>query len=394
VEVPRQVLSINGRLGEIYTAFSPWLEIPPPPGYDPPDANVSVANLWECWFTGSNQPYCHPVGDVHFPTWNATLLNPGSLSGGISVTYEGLWGSRVRINALCDVYGNWDFPLQESIVQYSKTNTGAEYLFNVRSRTACARRFVDPNVPTPPPNAPQKTALGGPYGLRLWMLQSWSQRTFARAGETWHKAIIYFSLLELVGCPEDSDCGAYAKETANIWNCVGVDDKNCYPIGDRKYGLDLDFVNPENRSRGVIATDGGAANGETALIEFFCDPELEVGTVVQDDLSDEENGRISFFVLTSEVCNPEETGRLTGGAIFLFVILGLIVLYFGVGTLVNWLIGGYVDVLNGKFWLEIWASLVGAIMFIVSCGKEQPIGQLYENGKITQTKLNRQALTF
>jgi hypothetical protein len=383
--IEAQDLEIGGRWGTIRTEFSPWIEIPPPAGWEVPTGGLPRANLWECWDNQTMTPYCHPVGSVRVPFWTATAVDEFDLWKGITLSYEGLWRSHARITAVCDPYASdWEFHLQDTAVHYSPDSTagGPEYRFSVRSRTACPQSLVDPTVPTaprppPPSGAPQVTAITGPFGLRLARLATTAVIELVGHADTWHMASVHFSPLDRVGCPDGRDCGAYGKDKANLWKCVKKDFGACYPVGDRAYGLNMSYVDAD-QSKGIDVEYDGGAEGAKAVIQFTCDPTLKLWEMRWSGVTDEWDGRLRFSVYTAEVCRATEWGILTGGSVFLFVVYGLVMLYFGVGTAIKWLVTGYVEVPNDGFWKEVWASLTGVVKFIFTCGKEKPARYLYD----------------
>jgi hypothetical protein len=385
VVVENQPLSIGGRFGAIRTEFSAFSEIPPPPGWTVP-ANATAANVWECWLDASESRYCHPVGSVRFPNWTASLIRAGDLSGGVSLVYRGLWQSHVRINIACAGYSDWNIPIGDAtVVSYTADSAlgGAEYVFNISSRTACPQNLTDPRFPrdprpAPPSDAPQVTEVAGPYGLGLGKLRDEEFTALLGHGDEWHIGKIHFSPVDRVGCPVGTDCGVYKDDEANVWKCVGLNFEKCYPVGDRSYGLSMDFVDPNDEASGVVAVYAGGADDFQVALKFTCDPDLPPRDTIWDEIVDEAYARISFNVSSAQVCRKDDWGQVNGGAFFLFAVVAAFFLYFGVGTLGKWIVTGYVEVPNEGLWVEIWASVVGALKFIGSCGKETPIGRLYD----------------
>jgi hypothetical protein len=218
----------------------------------------------------------------------------------------------------------------------------------------------------------------GAYGVRLAQLPPVDALLFLGSGDIWHIARVVFSPMDRVGCPEGADCGVYLNDRANVWECVGSGRDLCFPIGDRDYGLSLDFIDSQRKADGIVAGYQGGAGGLNVAFEFVCVPDLEPTELILHEIGDQTGQNISITAWTSRVCREDDWGQLKGGSIFLFVVIGFVLLYVGVGTLGKWLIGGYVEVLNEGFWMEVWASLVTALKFIFSCGREVPAGHVYD----------------
>jgi hypothetical protein len=131
-------------------------------------------------------------------------------------------------------------------------------------------------------------------------------------------------------------------------------------------------------SKGIDVEYNGGAEGVKAVIQFTCDPTQSLGDMKWSGVTDEFEGKLHFRVYTAEVCRATEWGILTGGAVFLLIVYGMVLLYFGVGTVIKWTVTGYVEVPNDGFWQEVWASLTGIIKFIFTCGREKPLRYLYD----------------
>ncbi|KAH0793087.1 hypothetical protein GPJ56_002982 [Histomonas meleagridis] len=371
------VLFTQGKRSSIYTEFSSWSLIPCPAGYE--CGEFTEANLWECWYDDDYLPYCHPVADKRLPGLTSMLKDYGDLDSGLIIHYEGHYGVKMEIRAECDPASkNVDtLPIDNLIVVYSHTTDGDEYAFETTSRYVCPSKFETPVAPsgvTPTPEPEPHTinyvfesyAQGQHIKLDLSKLQSDLEPVVLGFGKNHHRAEIDYTPSQLTSCPQGYTCPSDVKQ-GNIWKCINQN--YCWPIGDARYGLHMSLVNESEPLEGVaINYDGGYARYEAHLI-FQCNQSVPEHTIHFDEVGVQtRQNAIVLYAHTPDVCPVNSLG-VTGGAVFLLIVILLVVLYFGIGTMIMFFVKGVVEVPFQSFWSEVCECVAATIKFVVTCGK-------------------------
>jgi hypothetical protein len=145
---------------------------------------------------------------------------------------------------------------------------------------------------------------------------------------------------------------------------------NCFPLGDRRYNLTVDFLNRSNELAGIKAVYGGGAPSYSVQVDWQCNSTVAYGTVYFNHFVPENaSHHITLWAHTHEVCPDQEWGQIQGGAIFLLIVGVLFFVYFVLGTLIKYAVTGSVSLLNDGFWSEVSDSLTTGMLFLVTCGR-------------------------
>jgi hypothetical protein len=353
-----------------------------------------------CWYQADLQQICHPVADRRVPGYTIQNTQRDNLDSTLSIKYPGAWNWNMEILSTCDRGAPFDLDIADSTVVYQDSLNGPEFTFGLRSSYTCPRSFRDPwypNVsrPSPPSGAKQISKIQAVvgegknarhFGLNLLKIRSVVDRVIVGEFGTMtdlHKAELFYSPWDRVGCPDNKDCGTYSKDLANVWKCVGsVDYERCYPIADRNYGVNLTSFPPlfEDGVPPIQAKYSGGVDDWSVEFNFGCDPNGTLGHLNFSHWGREEGWPpvLSIWVSTAEVCKEVEWGVLSGGAVFLLIVFSLVLLYFGAGTVIVYASSGVITIPFGDFWLEVWDSFYTAILFLVTCGRAAPSGPVYD----------------
>jgi hypothetical protein len=190
----------------------------------------------------------------------------------------------------------------------------------------------------------------------------------------------YFSAADRIGCPESKNCGIYKDDKANIWKCVNHK-KDCYPLGDSAYGLDIGLARVDGPLWGVVAHYKGGAGNYSANITFMCVRGYMPGQMAIDQVAHQFTGMgaqriVDFFVFTGNVCPGfnDQINRIKGGSIFLLIVSELFLIYFGFGMLFMFIFKKRVALPFQDFAEAFWDCLVTAILFLVCCGRKPASG--------------------
>ena len=372
-----QQLMIRGKNTTTHTEWSSWKQLDCPDNWN--CGQFTKANLWQCWFDADWNHYCHPVADKYVPGYKVNALDPDNLERGINIIYEGQLGVNMEIMAQCDKTVN-GLPIGNSLVMYQDSTANAEWTFFTKTSLACPQPFDNPNVPTkprpePPEDAPQQTYLSGiangetievNLDKMISVVEPLVMGMPGRFG--YHKAELHYSPITLIGCPKNKHCGTYADDKANVWKCIGNHSyETCYPVGDRRYGLTMEIADETNEYGGIsVNYEGGAGNHEIHM-NFQCNMTVPYGTFEFDETGVETpQGVMVVFAHTRHVCPGHAISPIGGGgAIFLIIVFSLMVGYFGVGTLVMFVIKGVVEIPFADFWQEFLACMLYPFQLII-----------------------------
>jgi hypothetical protein len=218
-------------------------------------------------------------------------------------------------------------------------------------------------------------------------------QTILGEATTWYRVRLHYSPYGLIGCPRNQagqlhNCSIYSGDKANVWYCAqsAIPFNDCFPVGDRRYGLNTSFINPTMDWSGVNVSYQGGAGNYSIEFHYHCDTSVPYGSFKYAMIGDQGRSslsgfmpRIAIHVHTREVCMESDFGDSKGGAIFLLVIFLFALLYFGLGTFIIYFLHGAVSVPNEDFWLEVWDSFTYPILAIVGGGKAvQAAGPAYK----------------
>ena len=366
-------LMVNGQSTIAYVEWSSWEQIPCPATWAVWHAcgEFEMANLWVCWFPDM-QPYCHPVADKYVPGQHTRVKREDNLDAGIHIIYEGQYGVNMEIIATCDPSAIWNrtIPLWNSTAVYQSTVANGEWTFNSSTGVACPRRFETPEAPKTPRDPPsgdekQTTDFEQNFGedsisFNLRKMKPVHEEVFLGVNGQMHKAEIHFSPYDLIGCPKEGACKNYEDDVANVWKCIGLNYNKCYPIGDRRYGLEIDVVNSSNILAGLTANYNGGAEKTEVHFQFQCNYSVPYGEITFDETGVETRNRTPvIYAHTRHACpNHNNDTRVGGGGIFLMIVFSAIVAYVALGSLAMFVITGRVALPFAEFWSEVGKSIV------------------------------------
>jgi hypothetical protein len=373
--------------GTSHTTWWAWNPTRCPPGYVCPESD-QWGNYWVCWFDEAFQSYCHPAALKTVPGSRVELKVPGQLDSGFYLTYEGAYKTHLKLNVSCVPWGPPNtilFAESTGRYYYNPSTQKAEWSYDTASAYVCPHPLIVGAFPSvtrsPPPPKPvlQNSEVGdfinGQHvGINLKKFEYLQGRSVVGYETYYHWAEWHYSPWELIGCPKGLNCGVYVDDLANIWKCVGANTENCFPIGDKRYNLSVDFLNHTNELAGIKAVYGGGADDYSVQVDWQCNDSVEYGTVYFNHIVTENlSKRIVLWAHTHEVCPDSEWGQVRPGAVFLLIVGLAFFVVFVLGTLVKYVVTGAVSLLFDNFWSEVSDSLTTAVVFLVTCGKGQSV---------------------
>jgi hypothetical protein len=299
---------------EIYTEWSSWQDLACPAGWRCP--NAQMANLWQCWVDLDFQPFCAAVAHKFVP--GTTLApNRSSTLDAVTIVYNGDFGASMRIVSACNESASPDrIPITSDATIWYRD---PQFTIESQSAYVCPKEFGR-DIPTAPRPAvsdgdvPMDSEIsatidGQQVALDLTTLGYLQGEVLVGYDSSFHSFEIHYSPWALLGCPRGKNCGRYQSDQANVWGCIGSSFPSCYPLGDKRYGLNLSYIGEDDPLSGIKAMYLGGAAGSDAQFEFQCNesipiPEVHFNQVARQTV----NQGIVVYAQTNKVCihRPEE----------------------------------------------------------------------------------------
>lgn len=396
----------------LYVEFHPWTLIPCPTGYVC-SAGHTESNFWACWVEDDNTPYCHSIGDVRILN-DMKLRTPSNPDLGVELHFGGVWGLDSYLDLECDLQeSNYSIPFDHGTVASYRPGSlkiGNHFMIYLDSGAACPRQFESPPIPTKAPTptpkpdyTPQFTFTSDPnkdgkvIHIELEKLPHYYDEIITVGEHLHYQRNLYRYYPVTPGLPpsgyeildnENSNDNALA----NIWRCFNASNgkRYCHSAGNVKTGLYYDVITDELDGGVSLNYDGGYGGWETH-IQIICNRSVPETKIDFDDvglLVANFNVPI-IFAHTSMAClvdSPKPTpapvifdrNSITGGAIFLFILTVVALIYVAVGFLFGFVRYGSIDMPNKEFWREFALDLETAVVFIFTCGKRASTNIAYK----------------
>lgn len=394
------LLGPGGIQGTIYTEFHPWNFIPCPNGYEC-SAGHKDSNFWACWVDDDNKKYCHSIGDVRIlnTMQPRTISNPDS---GAELHFGGVWGLDVYFDIECNPFEDDDaIPFDHAtFLRYDQGGrVSSRFYTYLDSGAVCSRKFDDISIPNPQPTITPKPGYKPQYTY-----QSEADDNGNCISIDLSKLPLYYDELITVGNhpnfqrnfyryyptkPGLPPSGYQILDTsnendavlANVWRCFNSSDGRsvCHAAGNSNVNLHYELVTEGNLNGGVSLIYEGGYGGWSTKIQLICNNSVPEDKVDFDDvgylLPSEKVPTI--YTHTTMACLRkapyvpiiDNRNSITGGGIFLMIVIVVSVLYVFIGLIVNFIKNGVIELPNKTFWEEFGICIHTAILFIFTCGK-------------------------
>lgn len=372
--------------------WHPWILSDCPTGFSCDD--FELANLWMCWNTGYN--YCHPVADKRIGVeMRLTKEGTDEMTNGVVIDYEGGYGFDTKLNVKCNIFETESIKFDDGAdFTYYDDNNG-RLTIALDSKLACAKEFVKPTIPptplpTPTVNPSAKVDRnfvsseinGQIIKLNLNDLDSISETVFIKmktseSSDKVYRSFVLFSPSGVVDCPTGFNC--LSKEKSTLWNCYNSSTKEnvCVPIGDDRVNLEFYIISRIEDSSafgptpiGISVKYSGGYDQIETNVEFLCNSNSS--EIKFDSTAEQIENSFTFKIETSVVCPVKSSHKVkvTGGSVFLFIVVAVSSLYLSIGVLVEFIRNGNISLPNSEIWSEFGACVLTAINFFFSCGKK------------------------
>ena len=351
--------------------WQPWKPIPPPDGYS--SQEFDLANMWVCWTDESIGPYCHPVGDRRMDI-DMELIDKNDYSKGMTLKYRGAYGLNLEVDVLCnETEKDHSIPLDHNTkLAYHQTTSGPRILMFSDSSEVCPRKYAIPTIPPTPAASPEPTGkpvthfevtVNGTTCVADFDSMGYiRQKLLVGYDDKYELNTIFFNAVERISCPTGFTCLGNSQKS-NVWRCINNQD--CIPMADTRFGITYKMVDQNDIRKGISATFGGSY-ADTLTVNCICD-ERKYGFRF-DELGDKTPAgtKITLTVRSRSFCSRHVI-RISGGAVFLSIVLIPGVFYFGAGVLVTYIITGKPNVPNANFWNTFFSSISYLFAVLLAC---------------------------
>jgi hypothetical protein len=172
-------------------------------------------------------------------------------------------------------------------------------------------------------------------------------------------ATLHYQPCDGMSCPAKAQCEG--DDYGTVWLCLGEQRHDC--IG---YGLFYNNLTAETGDDSVIVTYT-ADRHRQALVTFTQDPSVPNQTTLVLPRDVTVTGTTLSFTVTVQSflqLPAPPIGRVTGGAVFLLIVIIAAVLYLSVGYAYAYVKFGTFQIPNPAFWDEVYSSILTAFAWI------------------------------
>ena len=354
----------RGSFRKIYHIWKPWGLISCPKGGN--CKGYDTATSWVCWFDDLQDYVCYPIGNIYLGL-SIDIINDRNFELGSKISYEGANGVKMGLLAHCLEDASNTFPLTPS-ASYSIGMGGIEYLFESITNLSCPKKFITPIVPiphetTPKPNPNIPIKLNERFiqnkkeiFINLSKLNNF-QKEIVLVSKTnnFEKSIIYFNFEKRINCLDNYICDKY--EPSNIWKCFNnfLYIPTCFPIGDIRFGLNINLINSNNIENGIEVTYKGGLDNYSTSFHFLCDPKIDFYNI--NYLGFQSNNKnLLINIYSKNICSyPSKKIPKNFNLIFLIILIILFILisYFGLGIYLIFIFNNQINIPNKLFWIKL-----------------------------------------
>lgn len=393
--------------GTIYTEFHPWNFIPCPSGYEC-SAGHKDSNFWACWVDDNNKKYCHSIGDVRI--LNAmqprTVSNPDA---GAELHFGGVWGLDVYFDIECNPYEEEDsIPFDHAtFLRYDQGGrVSSRFYTYLDSGAVCPRRFEQIPIPAPQPTMTPKPKYKPQYTyqsesdkdgncilVNLTQLPNYYDELITVGIHPKFQRNLYRYYPTEPGLPpsgyqvlDSSNQNDVVR--ANVWRCFNSSDGRsvCHAAGNSDISLRYELSKEDDLNGGVSLIYEGGYGGWSTKIQLMCNESVAKDKIDFDDVGYlQPSEKIpTIYTHTRMACLVKaphvivDRNSITGGGVFLLIVIVVTICYLLVGLMINFIKGGLIELPNKDFWEEFGACVYTAVLFIFTCGKKSALGG-YEN---------------
>jgi hypothetical protein len=185
----------------------------------------------------------------------------------------------------------------------------------------------------------------------------WSSTVNVSGGSA--SATLWYEPCDNIGCPPQKECQGVAN--AAIWLCESESGLEiCTAYGEIEDGTSMSLVREGDIKSGIRAVYAGDMR-HSAAVTFLCGDswDLELpSTAVLD------GRRLEFTITTYKACLQP---KLSGGSVFLVIVLVVAISYVTFGVLWTFLASGTPDLPNKEFWAALADGVIAALTAIRTC---------------------------
>lgn len=354
------IVSPQGKTANGFIQYTPFNMQKSPSGYR--GMGISDSDCWICW-NGN----CYPMqmGPAYGIDYDKTYNDEKT-----TVYSDGYYDTKLVFDYICDTHAY--SPVFSSQIKFDGSKT---YSSEVRWADACPKAIhvpVWPPKPTPTPK-PHDVPFPITFSDRThnYDLADFGNTTvdmYLGIGSQLVENIqLRFKPSGIIKCPDDAYCGGADYSTA--WKCW-VDpvsqQTNCLSMADTRFP-------PYTISSEEIVYAGGYAN-YVLTVNLLCNANqttmklMDLATATLDN-------KVKLYMIGKDFCEGKMTyNHVTGGAVFLILVVVLPTLYVALCTSFNFLYHGEATVPHWHIIRAFKDSLMYGISFVITCGRPRTSG--------------------
>ena len=339
---------------DAYLHTRPFVSQTPPSGYTA--MGLQKADTWLCW-----DGNCWPVMDG--PTYGVYYDPTNGELSGIAITAYSYYDTIFESIIKCDQTESE--PSSTNIVSFNGDNT---YTFTSNWNGVCPAKHIQPTWPDPP-TTPTPSPASQPYPIQysdddyyfdFATLGSSNVDMTYQLDKTVEVGTFMFDPDGVISCPSGAECKGVEKATA--WKCwvdAITSKQNCIAVADVRYP-------PEQITASKVVYAGGYSTYQLEM-KLNCKSDHAATNYTIDNTATESSSQYLTVNLYSQAFCPGRgltRNGVTGGAVFVFIIGVIIILYCVIGLTYNFLSYGKFEFPNSNLWQELGSSIATAFNFI------------------------------
>jgi hypothetical protein len=346
---------------------------------------IDKADYWICW-----QEDCYPM--MLGATNGINYTNQGGSVQGVYITTYGYFDTKLTLSITCDkrtMLKNNGYIDVNDEVSFDGENGYTVYSewSEVCPRTGTQPEFPTPVAPLTPTPEPQPDPVeisfyDRDYGFNFNQFAEQNRKkemsdvVFQITGMTYENASLIFDPIGKIECPAGAECKGVSYASAwKCWNDVITEQKNCVSLADARYA-------PVSVSSSRVLYSSGY-NGYNLELDLICNLDQGIDNYSLSSVVRESKKSLTVWMsaYSAAFCKGRglSTKPVTGGAVFLLIVILCAIVYIVGGVLFNFFTIGKFTLPNEQFWDEF-INCVVAGFYGVTCRKSVAVAISLESG--------------
>ena len=338
---------------------------------------LNRADFWLCWLGN-----CYPM-----MLGNTNGINYSSQGGkmtGVYVTSNGYYDTKLTLSISCDEEVMKKNSGEIEVIGDVSFDGDNGYTIYTTWSKACPRKEIYPDFPEPvSPLTPTPTPNPAPldiqyydreYGFSFSDFNSQTRKKtienmiFHITGDTYQNASLIIDPIGSIKCPDNAECAGV--EYASAWKCwkdVITKEPKCASLADSRYETKQITYSQIEYSSGY--------NGYDLILNLNCNEDIDPKeyNISQSATEDTTKNTVYMLMSSSAFCKGRgiSINKVTGGAVFLFIVFIVTFSYIVGGILYNFFTIGKIEIPHLRFWTAFYLYFCAGF-YAATCRKFEP----------------------